>query len=278
MKYPAIYQSTVNGNVALLLNDKQGVTLDKFKATVGTSGEWDEDKFKNITAEYLANTYGEVKSKEHAEFIVRLAEVNGIAVSVNCRDGSAKVFSFRTKSGVPRLVLLSTKDHLYNAASRKQITIPLPPECESVDDKKPLKVLSSGKVYTFNEVTGRYDYGIAALGFITSKDIEKLKETDDYEVISFVNDDSLDGEWPKVGDEVQTNFGKGVVKLPTDTKCCYVIDINGNYHQLKRDELSHPKTPEQELRDFISLLWDENNHDFDMFLDIVTEHVIKKPQ
>ena len=212
MKSPAIYQSTVNGNVILFFTDNQGAVLDKRETIIGTSGKWSESKFKNITAEYLADTYGEVKSKEHAEFIVKLAEVNDFRLC-NPKETYKKWFCF-------------DDDELYffddvgdaNNLDEKLITIPLPPECESVD------------------------------------------------------------EWPKVGDEVQTSDGVGSVKLLPDSKGYYVISIKDEYYQYQLDELSKPKTPEQELRDLLLLLWEENNHDFDMLLDVVTEHVIKKPQ
>lgn len=212
MKSPAIYQSTVNGNVILFFTDNQGAVLDKRETIIGTSGKWSESKFKNITAEYLADTYGEVKSKEHAEFIVKLAEVNDFRLC-NPKETYKKWFCF-------------DDDELYffddvgdaNNLDEKLITIPLPPECESVD------------------------------------------------------------EWPKVGDEVQTSDGVGSVKLLPDSKGYYVISIKDEYYQYQLDELSKPKAPEQELRDLLLLLWEENNHDFDMLLDVVTEHVIKKPQ
>lgn len=254
MKYPAIYRSVVNENVFLLFNEKQGVVLDKCETIIGTSGKWNEFTFKNITAEYLANTYGEVKSKEHAEFIVKLAEVNGIQVSVNCRDGNAKVFSFRTKSGMPRLVLLSTKDHLYNTVSRKQITIPLPPECEA---RKPKDVIANGKKHTLNSVTGFYDFSVIDLGYASGSTLEKLQEADDYQVISFV-DDSLDNEWPKVNDTVSLRYRFDSKQVMYTGELLYLSSNhiiikteNGNDCHCIRSEwdIEKPKTPEQELRD-----------------------------
>ena len=66
-------------------------------------------------------------------------------------------------------------------------------------------------------------------------------------LISFIGDD----EWPKVGEAVQTSDGVGEVKLLPDSKGYYVISIKDEYYQYQFDELSKPKTPEQELRDDI---------------------------
>lgn len=59
-------------------------------------------------------------------------------------------------------------------------------------------------------------------------------------------------EWPQVGDEVETSYGNGVVKLLPDSKGYYVVSINGEYYQYQLDELSKPKTPEEELCDDIA--------------------------
>ena len=89
----------------------------------------DEAKPKNYTEEFLANTYGEVKSKEHAEFIVKLAEANGFEIGQV--DDNPK--SFMIYDNVICTHRLS-HNQLSNGFNRKQITIPLPPKCESVDE------------------------------------------------------------------------------------------------------------------------------------------------
>lgn len=186
MKYPAIYR-TLEG-VDYLYASKDSYYSYTLKC-------WGESTFtdinehvndKNITTEYLANTYGEVLSPKHAEFIVKLAEVNKIQAVNPWREGLLFCFYYNSDGD---LILAFYPEKSAKSDGEKQITIPLPPGCESVD------------------------------------------------------------EWPKVGDDVQTNFGKGVVELPPDVKGCFVVQVNGGYLQLKRDEFSKPKTPEQELRD-----------------------------
>lgn len=60
-------------------------------------------------------------------------------------------------------------------------------------------------------------------------------------------------EWPCVNDEVLTSDGNGVVRLLPDSKGYYVVSVNGEYYQYQIDELSKPKTPEEELRDDIGV-------------------------
>lgn len=195
--------------------------------------DWDERKFKNITAEYLANTYGEVKSKEHAEFIVKLAEVNNVTVSGCANTENAKWFSFRIDKGIVKLTLLSLYKSLILDDGRKQITIPLPPK-------------------------------------------EFLMEFEERE-----GEVSKDDEWPKVGGEVEAKHDSGQVlkgELLAITNEYAIIQQVGREQHLHRSAwvLSKPKTPEQELREFLHLLWRENNEDFDDFADIAVLHLTKK--
>lgn len=215
--------------------------------------------FKNITAEYLANTYGEVKSKEHAEFIVKLAEVNGIEVKGKYRTSSAKVFSFRVHLGAPRLILLSSKDSLYNTVSRKQITIPLPPDCESVDET-PFEVISNGTIYKLSEggfyaLTGNGKAGV----IYESASLDNLMKAEDFRVLSFVTDNTEkeDSEWPKVGDEVtltlepSINHKVNCIVRFIGSKHIILTDKKGREYSRKKAKaiMQKPKTQEQELRD-----------------------------
>ena len=102
--------------------------ISKFEFTDG----WVEGSFKNITREFLANTYGEVVSPEHAEFIIELAESDGCAGVEICKPRIANLkvfhdiyFNFYIDNGV-----LWFSFHVLAMASdrgEKQITIPLPP-------------------------------------------------------------------------------------------------------------------------------------------------------
>ena len=88
MKYPAIYGNGVGCNI-LWFNENKGVSLDDGCLVCKES----TSKVANITQEYLSNTWGVVESKEHAEFIVELAEGcgfeqrTGLEKKYFCYDG-----------------------------------------------------------------------------------------------------------------------------------------------------------------------------------------------
>ena len=131
MKYPAIYKS-VEGSEYLYQNKDSYYCYER---QAWDSSEPHHDchhSDTNITAEYLANTYGEVKSKEHAEFIVKLAEVNGIDFDGEVGINSNYFCFFPSNS--KQLTFWRKEKDASKHGSRKQITIPLPPECESVDE------------------------------------------------------------------------------------------------------------------------------------------------
>jgi len=80
--------------------------------------------FKNITREYLDNTYGKVESKEHAEFIVELCRIHGIPTIYSSKPSEAK--SFEVNKGYISLHSIGINE--LNVSSQKLITIPLPPK------------------------------------------------------------------------------------------------------------------------------------------------------
>ena len=89
------------------------------------SSKWDEDHFTNSTHEYLSNTWGVVESKEHAEFIIELAELYGVDVFRDNMINEAKFFSI-----THRRALFFWDDRECVDSSRKKITIPLPPKAK----------------------------------------------------------------------------------------------------------------------------------------------------
>ena len=128
MKYPAIYRS--EDKSIYLYSDK-----DNYYCF--TRGFWDKseemdnhESDTNITHEYLQNTWGVVESKEHAEFIIELAELHGFEFNSNGSPGS--FFTINNNA----LYFYSFEVSIKRVSSdRKQITIPLPPkEVEAVDE------------------------------------------------------------------------------------------------------------------------------------------------
>ena len=92
------------------------------------------------TKEELQNTYGEVQSLEHAEFIVELGKNANAEISTEYSKGS--FFNFYTGPN-GELYLGFFDKHLAKDSGEKQITIPLPPR-ESVIEWKESAVCFAG--------------------------------------------------------------------------------------------------------------------------------------
>ena len=95
---------------------------------------------KNITHEFLQNTYGEVVSPEHAEFIIELAE-NAKCAGVDICKGKAALygvsgmhFNFYIDLGVLRVSFSKLK--MAKSRGEKQITIPLPPKADKQESSE----------------------------------------------------------------------------------------------------------------------------------------------
>ena len=84
--------------------------------------DWSELKYKNITREYLSNTWGVVESKEHAEFIIELAKLHGFSVFMPI--GSVNHFIIKDGLSFHNCGKIKSTD-------LKQITIPLPPKAKA---------------------------------------------------------------------------------------------------------------------------------------------------
>ena len=120
MKYPYIGESQFTGSEVLLASRSNGFRLDVENAEY--CNDWDETVFKNITREYLTNTYGKVESQEHADFIVELAGNAGFELNPNYKDGEYFYIS-TTRYGF-------SSEKFCRLDGAKQITIPIPPKCD----------------------------------------------------------------------------------------------------------------------------------------------------
>ncbi len=161
MKYPHIGKSTVSGRVVLFASPSTGVVVSGSYLALGIGKletSIDETYFKNITLEYLSNTWGVVESKEHAEFIVELAELHGFELSC-MSNKTGKFFAFDSGS----IVFIDLESIAKSGC--KQITIPLPPK--SVKSEWP---------QVGNEVEVRHDSGQVLKG-------ELLAITSEYAII-----------------------------------------------------------------------------------------------
>ncbi|WP_428615789.1 hypothetical protein [Pseudoalteromonas sp.] len=126
-KYPYIGESRNNGTIVLFSSESYGAQL--WRESANYQDGWNESLFKNITAEYLTNTYGKVENKEHAEFIKLLAGNEGINCNYMVVSDEIKYFYF--SGGVLFFTFSSVYDERF-----KLITIPLPPKEKPMESQK----------------------------------------------------------------------------------------------------------------------------------------------
>lgn len=133
-KYPYIGENThsvkflvYSKNLTLILNS---VNKGKRHAT------YLERKYKNITREYLSNTYGKCESQEHADFIYSLADNHGIEVYSNHHIFDDKSFFYFCDNELH----LECDDFEIFArnTNKKLIHLPLPPKEKEMEETKPI--------------------------------------------------------------------------------------------------------------------------------------------
>jgi hypothetical protein len=249
MKYP--YISTKSNNLlfyakdtATLIGDESNSFSHGFKITVDESG------FENNTREYLANTYGEVQSPEHAAFIIELAELHGFKVW-SPSDGLKRITHFACFHGELNMHSHSC-DGIVIAARLKQITIPLPPKAEP-------KIYPQEKL---GEAPKHFDC-------VCNKCGGRCCTGQCYKQES--------SEWPQVGDEaIHPTHGLCNVVSPVD--CLGIVTVINEQRintLVFKSDLSKPKTPEEELRDdlkfdiaFLSFTYEKPR--------IITEKLLEK--
>ncbi len=126
IKYPAILKSTLRNQIVMVANKNKFIHIDgEFKGEERRN--YNADDTIDITHEYLVNTYGEVVSPEHAEFIIELCKVGGIDF-VSSKKGISKFKYFKINESY-----LGFYTEPRNAKSQgiKKIIIPLPPKSEA---------------------------------------------------------------------------------------------------------------------------------------------------
>lgn len=174
----------------------------------------DHENDINVTNEYLANTYGEVDSPEHAEFIIELVKNADLKVYIDSPEINRAFFTFNENS---MLFFYDSKEDVHKDR-RKKITIPLPP--------KQTQTATPEEEFEMEQI---------------------MKNAGDNLILGC--EDSKCDEWPYLGSKVQTSDGAGIVELLPDTKGYCVVSVDGEYYQYQIYELEKPKTPEEELRD-----------------------------
>ena len=128
-----------NDTVTLFIDENTGFIIEhpKLKEKFRLDDDWIEDEFKNITTEYLANTYGKVKSKDHAEFIAELAKAHGIEVKERWVEGD--FFCFH-RDICKKPILGFYDEEAACDEGEKLIIIPMPPkEVEEIPEHNVLQ-------------------------------------------------------------------------------------------------------------------------------------------
>ena len=232
MKYPYIGQWKEPELTVLFVANCEGFEVENAQ---NYKRDWSEREYTNITREYLANTYGEVQSPEHAEFIIELAELHGLKVWFPS-DGLKRITHFACAHGE-----ISMHSHncegIVRAANLKQITIPLPP--------KQIQTTTPEEEFEMEQI---------------------MKNAGDNLVLGC--EDSKCDEWPQVGDEVLIcnikpdsrviDFNNEKVKVIAKTKDerGTVLTVSNPFQGIGAimfisKHVKKPKTPEEELRDEI---------------------------
>jgi len=211
MKYPYIGDCSGIARV-LFTGERTGFSIDSWFYSDG----WNEGNFKNITHEYLANTYGEVKSPEHAEFIVELAENAGFELARQSKH-LGNFFSFDVKG----FCFLDTE--IIASQYCKKITIPLPPKSEP--EIYPQENLGEPPKHfdcVCNKCGGKCCTGRCE-------------------------------DFPKIGDEILTASKSKAKVLAKHGGKLWIEYINGGkgLNTINAASIQKQKTPEEELRDDI---------------------------
>ena len=241
MKYPYIGETAL-GSIVLFHKESSGKAIKHVARNhidrVYT--DWVEDQFKNITNEYLQNTYGEVQSPEHAEFIIELAENAGFTMNPKKKRGGSFFFA-SAKFGFGGKSFCSAGD-------MKKITIPLPPkQIQTATPEEESEMKQIMKNAGDNLVLG------------CDSQLPKSNVEAEMPIVKEYKGD----EWPKIGDEVLVYSStrrlaeiKGKV-VKVIGKCFHsdgstIITVEHSslgVFAVAKESCIKPKTPEEELRD-----------------------------
>lgn len=235
MKYPYIGASKYSGKIVLFSSMSNGVDLDDVNKTYTVN--WHESAFLNITPEYLANTYGEVVSPVHAEFIIELGKSADADISTSWVEG--KFFNFY-ESAQGLLHLDFFDEHLAKDSGEKLITIPLPPKAERESNHSAKPNGSASKVNRDIERSKQS----------TTLTTEEETELESLCMVSALNNEIENQKtWPQVGDHALIQRGAKVTVrcIVGDLAWCACPESSMNMITVNLSNLSKPKSKEDQL-------------------------------
>ena len=121
-QYPYIGEHATQPIINLFTRKGCYMRLNPSDSYDGKEYPYDSDTlFGDITEKYLSNTWGVVESKEHAEFIIKLAMSNGLGFYDDKDSIRCNCFTFNEDSKL----FFYEKEADLNKDRCKQITIPL---------------------------------------------------------------------------------------------------------------------------------------------------------
>ncbi len=242
MKYPAIIDNGKAQKV-LIFSDGRGIHLGGEFAGDHVDRYIIDSDCKNITHEYLANTWGEVLSPEHAEFIIELCEVNGIEV-FNGFDIGITNFAIVKNEVIFTYGKPSVSEH------DKKITIPLPPKENPalVETKVRYSSLSDEEKQMVIEDAINEDFELHQKQAVQEFNNDYYNHNNiDGSIKNNVAKPSTYKTWPQVGDPVTVFGQQGVLVLPADANGMYVVESNGRYFIPKLSDITKPKSKQDLL-------------------------------
>lgn len=213
------------------------------------SDAYNETGVRNITREYLANTYGKCESQEHADFICKLAENAGFRTS-NDYDENLQWFC----SSNYRVAFY--EEFVSKSDGEKLIHLPLPPKEKEMPEVKPAIATISPKdnnpnnkafdVFEVKETANAFE-GVRCSGeaFHCYKDYWGIE----FKKPVYTKEMHERGEYPPIGSKVKLMVGYGVVELGVDSNGFFPVLTNGKYQLLDIDSVKPITTIEDELFD-----------------------------
>ena len=285
MKYPFIGGIDDDCKV-LLIENGYGIAIEH--PTIEITGVpergWDNRSFKNITPEYLANTYGKVESKEHAEFIIGLCKIGGIEIFNEFESGITHFI-------IAKCELIFTYGVPTTSAHDRLITIPLPPKqiqtaTSEGNEMSEFKVNINNNTENLVRVTESEDKKTVSIS-VDKAPTDNLKNNGDNLVLGC--GDSKCEEWPQIGDEVAAydiGFEREmtVIYRGKNKNNARIVELeNGNVILLGFEgKIKKPKTPDEELfENFwreVGLFMNQSNLNKDIFKAAFIKNITKKPQ
>lgn len=249
IKYPAILRSTTSKEQVVmafsnvLVRHMEGLCAGNIVKDYNTKNTID------ITHEYLSNTWGVVESKEHAEFIIELAELHGF-------DAGSYNEDYDTYFYISDDYFYISDDYIgfcvsfevANSRGERQITIPLPPKAESklVETKVRFSDLSDEEKKLVIEDSVNEEFELHQKKAVQNANCR----------CEFVDLET----WPQVGDPVTVFGQQGDLVLPADANGMYVVESNGRYFIPKLSDMTKPKSKEDLLIEELQIKLCENNY------------------